>query len=84
TNIYRNVYNPKFIIIGFQTDRQNNQEKDPYKFDSLNVKNYRIKLNGSYYPDELQNLHISEGIYRLMYQSYQEFKKVFYGNSEMY
>uniref|UniRef100_A0A1B6EXB8 Double jelly roll-like domain-containing protein n=1 Tax=Cuerna arida TaxID=1464854 RepID=A0A1B6EXB8_9HEMI len=84
TNIYRNISNPKFVIIGFQTDRQNNQEKDPSKFDSLNVKNIRVKLNGSYYPDELQNLNISGGLFRIMYQMYQDFKKVYYNNTNMY
>lgn len=50
----------------------------------MNVKNIRVKLNGSYYPDELQNLHISEGIFRIMYQMYQDFKKVYCTNTEMY
>ena len=74
TNIYRNIYNPKFIIIGFQAARSNNQEKDPSKFDSENIKNIRVKLNGQYYPDELMNLRITDGIYRIAYQRYQEYK----------
>lgn len=44
------------------------------KLDILNVKNIRVKLNGLslYYPDKLKNLDINDGIYRIMYQSYQD------------
>lgn len=44
-------------------------------FDSLDVKNIRVKLNECYYPDELQNLHTSEGNYAIMYEQYQDYKK---------
>lgn len=84
TNIYRNIYNPKFIIIGFQKGRLNDQEYDTSKFDSMFVKNFRVKLNGHYYPDELMNLDINDEKFRIMYQMYQDYKKVYYNNCEMY
>lgn len=84
TNIYRNIYNPKFIIIGFQKGRLNDQLYDTSKFDSVFVKNIRVKLNGHYYPDELMNLDINNNKFRIMYQMYQDYKKVYYNNNEMY
>lgn len=84
TNIYRNIDNPKFIIIGFQKGRTNDQLYDTSKFDSMFVKNIRVKLNGHYYPDELINLDINNDKFRIMYQMYQDYKKIYYNNNEMY
>lgn len=84
TNIYRNIDVPKFIFIVFQSDRSDKQDKDPSDFDSLNVKNYRVKVNGVYYPDELQNLNINDKMYRIAYLSYQDYKKSYYKNDEMF
>src|SRR5436190_19907953 len=68
TNIYRNIINPKFIIVCFQANRDKNQKKDPSQFDSENVKNLRVKLNGHFYPDESMNLDISNNKHRIMYK----------------
>lgn len=84
TNIYRNINNPKFIIIGFQKGRWNDQLYDTSKFDSEFVKNIRVKLNGHYYPDELLNLDINNDKFRLMYEMYQDYKKRYYNSNKMY
>ena len=84
TNIYRNIINPKFIIVCFQASRDKNQEKDPSQFDSQNVKNLRVKLNGHFYPDEMLNLDISENKHRILYKMFQDYKKVYYGSEEVY
>lgn len=51
TYFYRNILNWKCIIIGLQKNRRNNQEKDPSKCDSMNVKNSPEKLNEYYYTE---------------------------------
>jgi len=84
TNIYRNINNPKFIIVGFQKGRLNDQEYDTSIFDHMHVKNIRVKLNGQYYPDELMNLDIDGEKYRIIYQMYQDYKKVYYDCNNMY
>jgi hypothetical protein len=84
TNIYRNIYNPKFIIVGFQKGRLNDQQYDTSIFDHMHVKNIRVKLNGHYYPDELLNLDIDGEKYRIIYQMYQDYKKVYYDSNNMY
>ena len=38
TNTYRKIINPKFIIVSFQSNRQNKQLKNASKFDTLNVR----------------------------------------------
>ena len=41
---------PRFIIVGFQTDRNNNQEQNPSVFDNVNVRNIYATLNSNRYP----------------------------------
>lgn len=84
TNIYRNINNPRFIIIAFQKGRWNDQFYDISKFDSMFVKNIRVKLNGHYYPDELLNLDINNDKFRIIYHMYQDYKKRYYNSNDMY
>ena len=41
---------PRFIIVGFQTDRRDNQEQNPSIFDNVNVRNIYAMLNTNKYP----------------------------------
>ena len=50
----------------------------------MHVKNLRIKLNGQYYPDELMNLDIGGEKYRIIYQMYQDYKKLYHDSDNMY
>lgn len=83
TNIYRNIDKPKFIIVGFQTGRRSNQKIDPSKFDHVDVRNIRVKINESYYPEEMINLDIKEGNYTLLYEMYKDYKKSYCKNLNM-
>ena len=40
---------PRFIIVGFQTDKSNNQERNPSTFDNVNVRNINAMLNKNRY-----------------------------------
>ncbi|KAG8265430.1 hypothetical protein J6590_095036, partial [Homalodisca vitripennis] len=59
TSVYRNVYNHRFVIIALHKNRTNTQAKDPSRFDSCNIKNVPVKINGERYPQELQNFDIT-------------------------
>ena len=41
---------PRFIIVGFQTNKSRSQEQNPSIFDNLNVSNIYITLNSTRYP----------------------------------
>ena len=41
---------PRFIIVGFQTDKRDNQEHNPSTFDNVNVRNIHAMLNKNRYP----------------------------------
>ena len=47
---------PRFIIVGFQTDKNNNQEQNPSIFDNLNIRNIYAMLNSNKYPTLDYNL----------------------------
>lgn len=82
TNSYRNVYNPRFIIIGLHTNRGDDQQKDPSEFDSCSLKNATVRINGERYPQENQNINESELRYRIMFDQYTRFRLVNFGDEE--
>ena len=41
---------PRFIIVGFQTNKSGNQEQNPSIFDYVNVRNIYVMLNSMRYP----------------------------------
>ena len=42
---------PRFIIVGFQTNKNNSQTENPAIFDHLDVRNIYVTLNAKRYPD---------------------------------
>ncbi|XP_046666417.1 uncharacterized protein LOC124358167 [Homalodisca vitripennis] len=84
TGLYRNVYNPKFIIVALQTNRANKQKKNPSRFDHCNLKNVSVKINGHRYPAEMQNCDMTAQNYRLLYDQYLTFRKLMYGDTDVY
>ena len=83
TNIYRNIENPTFILTAFQKTNDNPQLQYSSNFNSLDIKNIRIKLNDNFYPEELQNLAIENGNYAIPYEMYKDFKHVCSDNEGM-
>lgn len=77
TNIYRNVQNPIWAFVVFQTNRLNNQQKKNSIFDHANVKNLWIELGGRRYPEETLNLDWDADHYCLAYKAHQDYKKIF-------
>ena len=83
TNIFRNIRNPTFVIIAFQTETADAQLRDASMLDSAKVKNIRVKINENVYPGEMENLDIASGNYAIAYEMYKEFKNVYQNNNDM-
>ena len=47
---------PRFIIVGFQTNKSGNQETNPSIFDNVNVSNIYVTLNSTRYPTADYNI----------------------------
>ena len=75
---------PRFIIVAFQTDRDNNQQKDPSKFDHCNLFNIKAVLNSESYPGGTDlNLNFTTNQFAKAYQLMENFKQEFYNESNV-
>ena len=74
---------PRFIIVGFQTNKNNSQAFNPAIFDNLNVRNIYVTLNAKRYPDtDYDNVFIENHFSRL-YGDAALFRKKFYNMDEL-
>ena len=74
---------PRFIIVGFQTDKNNNQETNPAIFDNLDVRNIYVTLNAKRYPDTDYDTNFTENQYSRIYGDATLFRKKFYNMDEL-
>jgi len=77
TNIYRNVHNPLFAIVAFQTDKLNNQLRDPIQFHHCNLRNIWFEIDSIRYPEELLNLDFKNEIFDIAYDMLTDYKNVY-------
>ena len=74
---------PRFIIVGFQTDRNNSQAFNPAIFDPLNVRNIYVTLNAKRYPDTDYDNDFTENHFSRLYGDASLFRKKFYNMDEL-
>jgi hypothetical protein len=78
TNVYRNVTNPIWAFVVYQTNKANTQLKDNSTFDHTDVKNVWLEVGGKRYPEETWNLDFDNNYYVLAYEASQDFKRCFF------
>ena len=66
---------PRFIIVGFQTDKNNNQEANPAIFDHCQVSNIYVTLNAERYPDTDYDTDFTKNQYGRIYGDASLFRK---------
>lgn len=69
---------PRFVIIGFQTDRKNTLLNSSGRFDHCSLKNLKVHLNSEVYPYEDLRVNFSKNITAVLYKSYIDFQKTYY------
>lgn len=74
----------KYVLLGFQTGRDNKIDRNNSEFDFCNLENVQVLLNNNvYYPRERLNLKYSELKCGSLYHMFNNFKVSYYGkNSE--
>ena len=74
---------PRFIIVGFQTDKNNNQRQNPAVFDHCGIRNIYVTLNAKRYPDidYEENFYINKCT--RFYGDAATFRKKFYNMDEL-
>ena len=74
---------PRFIIVGFQIERNNDQEKNPARFDNCNIGNIYVTLNAKRYPDTDYDINFNENRFCRIYGDSSTFRKKFYNMDEL-
>ena len=74
---------PRFIIVGFQTDKDGNQTKNPSTFDHVNLKYAYVMLNSDRYPAVDYNLSFSNQKFSRVYGDAALFGVKFFGMDEL-
>ena len=74
---------PRFIIVGFQSDKNNNQERNPAIFDHLEVRNIYVTLNAKRYPDTDYENDFTINNFSRIYGDATTFRKKFFNMDEL-
>ena len=74
---------PRFIIIGFQTNKINNQEQNPSIFDNVNINNIYAMLNSTRYPTVDYNIDFAKNMFSRVYGDAAEFRSKFFNMDEL-
>ena len=74
-----NVDKPKWILIGFQTDKNVTQEQNPALFDHLNLTRAHVFVNSQKFPLHDISLNFARNDYEDAYTMQNIFKEKYYG-----
>ena len=74
---------PRFIIIGFQTNKINNQQENPSIFDNVNINNIYAMLNSTRYPTVDYNIDFDKNMFSRVYGDAAEFRSKFFNMDEL-
>ena len=73
----------RFIIVGFQHEKNNDQTKNPAIFNHLSVRNIYVTLNAKRYPDTDYDNNFTTNEYSRIYGDATLFRKKFYNMDEL-
>ena len=74
---------PRFIIVGFQTNRSGNQEANPSIFNHCDLKNMYVMMNQERYPAVDYNLSFPNQQFSRAYRAAATFSEKFYGMDQL-
>ena len=74
---------PRWVILGFQTGKEGDQEQNPAIFDHCNLTNAYTSLNSTRYPPIDYQLNFNRQDLSRMYKEVADFRKNYYGMGEL-
>lgn len=72
---------PRFVIVGFQTNRKNNVALNSSLFDHIDLRNIRLHLNSESYPYHSLDLNFENNQYAILYDMYSKFQMSYYNTA---
>jgi hypothetical protein len=79
TNVLNGIEKPRWIIVGFQHNRNQTQEQNPAVFDDLSLTKATARLNSDNYPAQDMTINFPGNDYAILYEMFDNFKKEYYG-----
>jgi len=73
---------PRFVIVGFQTNRQNKKDQNPSYFDRAKLRDVKLFLNSQCYPYAYLNLYITNNQLADLYDMYSLFQSEYHSKEE--
>ena len=74
---------PRFIIVGFQANKSNNQKENPSAFDNVKVSNMYVMLNSMRYPTADYNISFPAHKFSRVYGDTADFRSKFFNMDEL-
>ena len=74
---------PRFIIIGFQAGKSDNQQQNPSIFDNVGITNIYAMLNSTRYPTVDYNIDFDKNMFSRVYGDAAEFRSKFFNMDEL-
>lgn len=75
------IEKPRFIIFGFQTDKQKKVDQNMSLFDHCHITNFRVKLNEEVYPYDNLKLDFDKKRWSILYEMYARFQQSYYNKT---
>ena len=72
---------PRYIILAFQTARNNELTANASEFDHCNIRNVKLFLNSQYYPYGDMNLDMDNNQFALLYEMFANFQTSYCGKN---
>lgn len=69
---------PRFVLVGFQTNKKNNVANNMSRFDHCNLSNLKLFLNSEMYPYDNLNLNFDKNQFAILYEMYALFQESYY------
>lgn len=70
---------PRFIIVGFQTNRKSQSGVNASRFDHCNISDVKLFLNSQHYPYGNMNIDITRNQYAVLYDMFANFQNAYFG-----
>ncbi|XP_031633744.1 uncharacterized protein LOC116347322 [Contarinia nasturtii] len=75
---------PRYIIVAFQTNRNNRITADKSRFDHCQLSDLKVYLNSECFPYENLNVNFGTNVYAVLYDMYVRFQKTFYHDRQAF
>lgn len=75
---------PRYVIVGLQTNRNGNVQRDSSAFDHCNISDVKLYLNNEYYPYDNFNSHFQENNFQDAMYTFLNIQNTYYYGTEKY